>query len=177
MNSTPITLYFRREPLETPLTLGSLRANLPEHLVWISLEPYPQLPERNGKRLRGPIPELAPLTTHLPDPQWDDLPLATATLFGSRSWTLLVAPQPLSGQSGMRLTWQLDEAPLFEAITGITVHRQPVLPWQDRDRFGRQNDSALALPQKLTVEHFYQAGRRITWRLVPGNGQTQGVSQ
>jgi transposase len=166
MSSNPITLYFRREPLAAPLTIGWLRAHLPEQPVWISLEPYPQLPERNGKRLRGAIPGLAPLMTCLPDPQWDDLPLASAAFFGPRHWAHLVAAQPLSEQCGAIFTWQLDQGEGFEAIPEVRPQAQPVLPWQDRHRFGL-HALPTGLPQTLATEHFHKAGRRITWRIVP----------
>jgi hypothetical protein len=166
MSSNPITLYFRREPLAAPLTIGWLRAHLPEQPVWISLEPYPQLPERNGKRLRGPIPGLAPLMTCLPDAQWDDLPLASAALFGPRRWSHIVAAQLLSGQPGAIYTWQLDQGEGFEAIPEVNQQALPVLPWQDRQRFGLHT-LPTALPQQIATEHFHKAGRRITWRIVP----------
>ncbi len=162
---TPIPLYFRREVLSTPLTLGWLRGQGSGGVSWFSLEPYPTVPQYNGSWLRGPIPGLGPLLQELPDPRWDDLPLASASLFGTDGWRHWVAAQPGSQQPGAVYHWQLSSFEGSETLENVIVHREKVLAWQDRARFGL--GEVFPLPPMLDVEHFYRDGRRIAWRIVP----------
>lgn len=157
------TLYVRREPLPGRLTLGLLRPYLADAgPVWLSLEPRPWLPERDGKRQPGRLPGLTPLARGLPE-GLDDLPLLAASLYAQDHWRHFHDAHPLSELPGQCLTWSLSDQEGAIA-TQTLCQRQRVLPWQDLQRFGlAQSD----LPSSLETEHYYLNGKRLTWRLIP----------
>lgn len=157
------TLYVHRENLAERLTLGWLRRHIPDNApLWISLEPRAWLPERDGRRQSGRIPGLAPLVRQLPD-GLDDLPLLTASLYEGTCWRHFHDAHPLSGLPGQCITWSLDPLAKADSLEGLLSTKQQVLTWQDRQRFGLAPDNAL--PDILSVEHYYQHGKRIAWRL------------
>ena len=159
-------LYVHSQPLAEPLTLGLLRQYIqPETPLWISLEPRAWLLERKGRRLSGRLPGLAPLTRTLPEGM-DDLPLLAASLFEHNRWRHFLDAQPLSQIPGQCITWSLEPQEGAEIVAGLLCQKQGVLPWQDRQRFGLPQDSAL--PARLDVEHYYLSGKRLAWRLIPG---------
>lgn len=165
MNKT--SLHWHREALTERLTVGSLRRFVQPGLpVWISLEPRAWLPKRDGRHLTGLLPGLKPLARCLPE-GLDDLPLLTASLYEARQWRHFHDANPLSGLAGHCITWQLDPAAGASTLGDLNVQTQQVLTWQDRQRFGLSPDSAL--PAALHVEHFYQKGKRLAWRLIPNN--------
>lgn len=164
---TAQTLYLQRQSLEGPLTLGSLRKQAHSGIAWFSLEPRPFLPAREGRILTGRIPGLAPLADHLLE-GFDDLPLLAASLYSQRQWSHLHDVQPLSQTSASLVTWSLDPLEDAQEIPDLIVKQQRVLTWQDRKRFGFEDGSSL--PKHLQVEHYFQAGRRLTWRIRPANG-------
>lgn len=163
------TLYFKRHPLEGSLTIGRLGDLLPAEVGWYALEPRPSLPRREGRAVRGPLAGLAPLATALPT-GWDELPLLSASWYGERQWVHLHDAQPLSRTPAYLYHWSaepLDDAD--EILQGLRIRTQNVLSWQDLDRFGLEH--TVALPQTLQVEHYFRAGRRLTWRLLPPTHQ------
>ena len=52
-----------------------------------------------------------------------------------------------------------------KVMDGLLCTSQQVLTWQDRQRFGLSPDKSL--PAALDVEHYYQNGKRLAWRLIP----------
>lgn len=158
-------LYLQRTELPERLTLGLLRQYLaPDTPQWISLEPRAWLPERQGRRLSGPLPGLTPLATRLPD-GLDDLPLLAASLFEAERWRHFHDAHPLSGQPSLCITWSLTH---FAGACHIDeLHREThcVLSWHDRQRFGLPLPNPL--PEQLEVEHYIQNGKRLAWRLIP----------
>jgi len=159
------SLYIRNTPLAEPLTVGLLRQNIkPDTPIWISLEPRAWLPERNGRRISGRLPGLSPLARALPD-SLDDLPLLAASLFGAVHWQHFYDAHPFSGLPGQVITWSMNPAEGSQAIEGLLCQKRQVLPWQDRQRFGLPPEDTL--PASLSVEHYYQSGKRLAWRLIP----------
>ncbi len=167
-----ITLYLQRQSFVGALTLAQVRRHTSPIITWFSLEPRAALLERDGRVLTGRVPRLSPLATRLPQ-GLDDLPLLSASLYGERRWLHLHDAHPLSETPGRIFIWSLDPMDGAEKIPDIIVKRQTVLPWQDRARFGLEND--LALPSKLHIEHVYRAGRRLTWRIASPNVQEIGA--
>ncbi|MEN9984600.1 MAG: hypothetical protein RI925_102 [Pseudomonadota bacterium] len=158
-------LYIQRAPLPERLTLGLLRQYLaPDTPQWISLEPRAWLPERNGSRLRGPLPGLAPLAERLPD-GLDDLPLLAASLFEAGRWRHFHDAHPLSEQPSLCITWSLTSFAGAHCIDELHRETHRVLSWHDRQRFGLSQHNPL--PDQLEVEHYHQNGKRLTWRLIP----------
>lgn len=158
------TLYVRREPLAERLTIGWLRQHLPvDTPLWISLEPRPWLPVRDGRRLTGRLPGLEPLARSLPE-GLDDLPLIAASLYMPQQWQHFYDAHPMSGLSGQRITWSLTPQQDSLELNTLPI-RQQVLSWQDRQRFGL--GAQHPLPARLETEHYYQNGKRLAWRLIP----------
>lgn len=161
------TLYVATDPLESRLTLALVRefatTRFPSPLGWISLEPRPSLPLRNGRPLTGRLPGFEPLARTFPE-GYDDLPLANASLYGPRTWLHLIDGQPLSGLPGSCHRWSLDPFPGAEPLTELLRHTRPVLTWHDRRRFGLPETSAL--PPALETEHYLRHGQLIAWRLL-----------
>lgn len=160
------TLYLQQQTLEGPLTVGALRKHIAFEIAWFSLEPRPSLPVQEGKMRTGRIPGLAPLDRQLPQ-GLDDLPLLSASLYGERRWLHLHDAHPLSRILGSILTWSMDPMEGAQEIPSLAIKNQDVLTWQDRKRFGFEEDSSL--PQTLQIEHFFRAGRRLTWRIACPN--------
>lgn len=169
------TLYLAKEKLTKPLTVDSLRSYLPaDAAVWISLDPQANLPKREGKRISGRLPGLAPLMRELPD-AWGDIPLLYASIYGNGQWQHFCAAHPLSQQSGQLFTWRTTspEGGVKAEKLNLQCRSERVLTWRDRARFGLETDANL--PKALHVEHFYQAGKLITWRLLPMDSESQYV--
>lgn len=164
---TTQTLYLQQQSLAAPLTLGALRKYADFKVAWFSMEPRPSLPVQEGRILMGQIPGLTPLDNQLPQ-GLDDLPLLSASLYGERSWLHLHDAHPMSKTPGNIFTWSMDPVEDAEEILGLVIKRQKVLTWQDRKRFGFKEVSSLS--EHLQVEHFFRAGRRLTWRIRPENG-------
>lgn len=161
----PQRLYVTRQPLPEPLTIGLLRGHIrPEATQWISLEPRAWLPERDGRRISGRLPGLAPLAATLPD-GLDDLPLLCASLYGEDRWMHFYDTHPLSQLPGNLIIWSLQPSDGAQRIDDLQCRQQAVLTWRDRERFGLPADDAL--PESLVVEHYFQGGRLIAWRLIP----------
>lgn len=161
---SPQTLYVRHEPLAERLTIGLLRQYLtPEIPLWISLEPRPWLPERDGRRLTGRLQGLEPLARSLPE-DLDDLPLLAASLYAQGHWRHFHDAHPLSKLAGQCITWSLAPQEGSRPLETL-CQRQQVLCWQDRQRFSLAAQSVL--PSALETEHYYQNGKRLVWRLIP----------
>lgn len=161
-----LTLYVHKEDMAERLTLGWLRQHITlDTPLWISLEPRAWLPERDGHRQSGRL-GLAPLVRQLPN-DLDDMPLLTASLYEDKCWRHFHDAHPLSGISGQYITWSLEPMANAQVLENLLCKKQEVLPWQDRQRFGLLPDNAL--PAVLTVEHYYQHGKRLAWRLLPHN--------
>lgn len=163
------TIFRQNEELKDALTIGWLRQKLQEIPVeiprLISLEPRAELLKRDGRRLRGRLSGLAPLAHALPD-GLDDLPLLAASLFLPDRWQHFFDEHILSGTKRQCITWSFQ--PLNEKpITDLQCVEQEVMAWQERDRqrFGLSEQQTL--PTVLKVEHFYQSGKRLAWRLIP----------
>lgn len=158
------TLHVATTPIALPLTLARVRdllANEPPG--WISLEPRPCLPESDGRILAGKLAGFEPLCRALPA-GYDELPLASASLYGARTWLHLIDGQPLSGLPGSCHRWSLDPFPGAEPLPGLQRLTRQVLTWQDRRRFGLPATSAL--PPILEAEHYLRHGRLLAWRLL-----------
>ena len=162
---SPQTLHVCHEPLAGRLTVGMLRQYItPGVPLWISLEPRPWLPERDGQRLTGRLPGLEPLARSLPE-GLDDLPLLAASLYEQNQWRHFHDAHPLSNLAGQCITWSLTPREGARPLEGLLCRRQQVLSWQDRQRFGLAPQSPL--PASLETEHYYQNGKRLAWRLIP----------
>ncbi|WP_240098344.1 hypothetical protein [Thermomonas flagellata] len=160
----PQTLYVLQQPLADRLTLGLLRQHIQTtDPLWISLEPRPWLPQRDGKRLTGRLPGIEPLARTLPE-GLDDLPLLAASVYTPGHWQHFHDAHPLSGLPGQCITWSLESQEGSRSIE-VLCRRQPVLTWQDRHRFGLAGQGVL--PPSLETEHYYQNGKRLAWRLLP----------
>jgi len=164
------TLYVHRESISERLTLGWLRQHITPGMppLWISLEPRAWLPERDGRRQSGRLLGVAPLARCLPD-GLDDMPLLTASLYEHKRWRHFHDAHPLSQLSSQCITWSLEPMPDFQMLEGLHCSHQKVLTWQDRKRFGLSLDNSL--PEELDVEHYYQNGQRLTWRLLTQNAE------
>lgn len=161
----PQTLHVRHEQLAGRLTVGMLRQYItPEAPLWISLEPRAWLPERDGRRLNGRLPGLEPLARSLPE-GLDDLPLLAASLYEHNHWRHFHDAHPLSSLAGQCITWSLAPVEGARTLDGLLCHRQQVLCWQDRQRFGLAPQGVLS--PSLETEHYYQNGKRLAWRLIP----------
>jgi len=158
-----VTLYVLCAPLEGRLDLGLVKREAAGFSpAWIAVEPRASLPVLDGRVHRGRIPGLEPLCQSLPE-GLDDLPLLAASLYANERWRHLHDAHPASGVSGFSVTWSLTSFEGARAIEGLETRRQSVLTWQDRDRFGL---GASNLPQRMEVDHFFHAGKRLAWRIV-----------
>ncbi len=165
------TLYHRTNLLKDRLTIGLLRQHLTSctGLLWISLEPRAWFPVRDGNIVPGRMPGLSPLLRQLPEDLPDHLPLLAASIYEQAQWRHFVDAQPASNLPTRCYTWNQTSLEESEYLTDLLCKTEPVLSWQDRQRFGLTDIQGW--PTQLKIEHYFYQGRRLTWRILPERGE------
>lgn len=161
------TLYHRTDVLKDRLTIGFLRQHLTSctGLLWISLEPRAWFPVCDGNIVQGRMPGLSPLLRQLPEDLPDDLPLLAASIYEHAQWRHFVDAQPASNLPTRCYTWSQTSLEESESLTDLICKTEPVLSWQDRQRFGLTGTQGW--PMQLKTKHYFHQGRRLTWCILP----------
>lgn len=183
MNQSPTTqtLYVQRQQHQhhpQPLTVGYVLKHIAQDLqhrpFWLTLEPRVCLPTTNGRRIKGRLPGLEPLSNTLPPDTLNDLPLLAASIYTHTYWQHWHDGHPLSKQAICVWTWQTQRPEAKELGQGKpeihTIHNcqrkvQSVLRWEDRARFGL--DKPASCQEPLEVEQYHHQGKLVAWRLMP----------